>query len=1772
MKHNFPRLLLVLCALVIGLGTTWAERVTQEDAALVAANFFNAPDTTQADTTQAAQAPGRSRQMRRVPLAPEAQYYVYANADGNGWVMVAANDLVKPILAYSDEGEFLADNMPSNVTHWLGHYDKFIKKLEDEGVTQTKEAAAQWRALRKAPPSTAKGNIVVDVLVQTQWDQGAPYNNLCPGSGNTKAYTGCVATAMAQVMNFWQWPVTGNGSRTYQPKDPTSDSGGTSKRYGQQTANFGSTTYDWANMKKKHSSSDNTTQKTAISTLMYHCGVATDMMYGNDADGGSATYTVNYGDWDWSDSEGECAQNALYNFFRYKKPTGYMRDGYSYGGRQYYKSWSDDDWTAMVKAELDEGRPIMYGGSGSGGGHSFICDGYDDQDYFHFNWGWSGSNDGWYTLSNLVPGSGGAGGGSYSFSDGQDVIIGIEPAWTGHNVVLNGTGCTLSANKQRVDNGYSVTVTITPTDETYDYTSTTVKLGSTTISSSKYSLTNNNTTLTIDGSAITGSDSNDLTITVVWTKNRYKYEMLGESCTEELSGTLEKNAALNLTIKPATGYTLANADCWVVTMGGNTLTYNSGFTYNASTGAFSIASVTGDVEIYAFGGHQVTWYANGSLYTTNMSISDKITLPGNPADCSGTNGKKFVGWCTSSDYSHATTAPTFAKDEDEYSVATYYAVYATPAGNGAPRRAAAGMSEVASVTFANASSDGTADKSSSISDLVSSASGISSYSGSKVYAGTTGVKIGSGSAVGSITLTLASSATVKEVKVTAKKYGSDTGKLSVTAGSTTIGSAQSPLADGGDLIFTAETAVEGVTTITVATSSKRAYISSITVYEETSGGGGGSGGGDGSYTDYSTTCTTCTNTPSMSFTPATVSKTTADGSFTKTVTISGNGSGQTVAYSSNDETVATVTNSGVVTLKGKVGSTTITASVAADGDYCAASASYTLNVTAAPIDVTLYYNGTSASLTGQTNPYTLPTDAPYNTAMCSGDWTFDGWYGSAYTKSTEKPTYLTQLTATGSAYAVYKTTETSGSGGSSEVASVTFANASADGTADKSSAISELVSSATGISSYSGSKVYAGTTGIKIGTGSAVGSITLTLSSAADVKTVKVTAKKYSSDTGTLSVTAGSTSVGSAQTPPSDAGELTFTASSAVEGTTTITVATSAKRAYISSITVITDGGSSSTTYYATSPECATPCSTTPTMSFTNETVNKTTSDASYTQAVNIQSQGAGQTVVYSSSDESVGTVDNSGVVTLQGKIGTTTITASVEANGDYCEASASYTLNVAAAPISVTLHYNNESATLNNQPSPYTLPTGAPYNTAMCNGDWTFDGWYGSAYTKSTEKPSYITQLTAMGSAYAVYKTTETSGSGGSSEVASVTFANASADGTADKSSAISELVSSATGISSYSGSKVYAGTTGIKIGTGSAVGSITLTLSSAADVKTVKVTAKKYSSDTGTLSVTAGSTSVGSAQTPPSDAGELTFTASSAVEGTTTITVATSAKRAYISSITVITDGGSSSTTYYATSPECVTPCSTTPTMSFTNTSMELTTDDETYTQTVNITGKGSGQTVAYSSSDETVAIVSTSGVVTLQGKAGTATITASVEEDGDYCEASASYTITVTACALTGITLNTENVTTAFTNEDDFTSAGLVVTANYSNCSSKVVTPTSISTPDLSTGGEKTVTVTYEENGTTKTETYTINVTVIVYHTVTWIACGDIVKTGTYREGDPLELPSSTPGGNAGKSFVGWTATAHYTGASAPPDLFSTAGDKTVTGNVTYYAVYE
>ena len=1288
---------LIMTLVLSGLMTVsmMAERITESDAAAVANAFMNP-----ASSSSAKRVPAKRMVLKKAAATNESLYYVYENADGEGWVMVAANDVLSPILAYSETGHFRTDNMPVNVKSWLDKYDRFIQKIEADGATASEETTEEWESLRKGI-RRAKGDAVVGPLVKTQWDQDAPYNDLCPGTGSDKAYTGCVATAMAQVMNYWQWPVKGTGSRTYTPMDPNSDSGAASKRYGQQTANFGNTTYDWANMKKKHYTSDTQAQKTAIATLMFHCGVATDMMYGNDADGGSGTYTVNYGDWDWSTSEGECAQNALYMFFGYKKATGYMRDGYTYYGTKYYDKWSDADWTAMVKGELDKNRPIMYAGAGSAGGHSFICDGYDDAGYFHFNWGWSGSNDGYYKLSKLAPGSGGAGGGSYDFSEDQDVIIGIEPNIQGHTVITNGTGCSISCASV-IENNKALTATITPTDATYDFTSLSVKLGSSTLSeNTHYTLSSDKKTLEIKASAITGDVSNNLTITVVWTKNRYIYEMLGEHCTpEEAEGVLEKNAALNLTIKPESGYTLADVSCWEVEMGGTMLTYGSGFTYNASNSTFSIAKVTGDVVILASAGKQVAWMANGTNFATTMTSSDKYVLPTTTPDIE-CDGKVFVGWCAIENYSSETDAPTFVKEGETANKGTiFYAVFAT--------KGAGGAAENTTYTFTSKSW----------------ADATGSWSSQKDGAGYTdgqGVQITTGYS-GAGAKTTKSFSDVSKVVVnycTNSRKGAGSIKITIGDVAKTIDVTKSGGTTLRDLEFAFEK-VSGKAAIEVTCGTNSIYINSITI---TTGGGA-------SYSNYSTTCTPpCVG----ELTGITLNTTTVKTVFTEGDTFDYDGLVVTANFDGCASKTVKPTNVSAPDMN-QVGKQEVTVT------YEGKTAKYEITVNALPTYTVRFFSRGTQVGEAQTVKQGHAATKPATDPTACGGYTFACWYTASLPESnTEKPSYVTDFTTTQDQdyYAVFSMTEEdeSGQGSNStfEAKKQGYANGADAGTKEIDGVKYAFDA---GMNTHNSPKYYYSSECVHLYPNN-----TLTISAESAISSIEFTFIRddgWSANPGTWDETTNKWT--------GDAKSVTFTVNS-----------TTGYQVRISKIAVTIGSGSSSITYYTTQPSCEA-CTA------AVNVIKGTAANGSFSlDKEGEQSTCGGKLVVTVSGIEPAtgyrfkaitqtgiedATIDQAAkTVTYKKKVtGTSTINVEFEAIPQY------------------TIRFYNNGAQIGNDQLVYEDGQPAvPSNPTPACSKYTFAGWYTAELAEdNTEAKTWISNFSATKDQdyYAVYKNSIEEGS----------------------------------------------------------------------------------------------------------------------------------------------------------------------------------------------------------------------------------------------------------------------------------------------------------------------------------------------------------------------------------------------------------------------------
>lgn len=316
---------------------------------------------------------------------PQVVFYVFNI--GNGYVVVSGDDRMKPVLGYSTEGNFNAEEVPATMQSFLDSYITELGVLESFGLDADPRIASRWSALLSGQTAPATRNTAVVLpLLSTVWDQNAPYNELCPvaqGGPGGHAYAGCVATAMGQIMRYWRHPEHGTGSHTYVNTDTNITC------FDTLSANFAAATYDYSLMPASITTSSPDSQRLAVATLLLHCGISVNMGYNYT---GSGAYSAN-------------VPNAMFTYFGYPLSLRIKRDEFP------------GNWEMLIKQELDSLRPVQYSGQGSGG-HAFVCDGYDDQDFFHFNWGWSGSHNGYYQLSSLLPGT-------HDFNTSQSAIVGL---------------------------------------------------------------------------------------------------------------------------------------------------------------------------------------------------------------------------------------------------------------------------------------------------------------------------------------------------------------------------------------------------------------------------------------------------------------------------------------------------------------------------------------------------------------------------------------------------------------------------------------------------------------------------------------------------------------------------------------------------------------------------------------------------------------------------------------------------------------------------------------------------------------------------------------------------------------------------------------------------------------------------------------------------------------------------------------------------------------------------------------------------------------------------------------------------------------------------------------------------------------------------------------------------------------------------------------------------------------------------------------------------
>ena len=385
MNRFLLTIIAVLCYSAVGN----SEQLREQDAISIAKSFF--ADKTEKGMLKSVKTDLHLAYKSKNKITGiEGAYYVFNRGAKDGYVVVAGDDAVAtPVLGYSENGTFDYENIPENMRYWLDEYQRQIEYLQEKGIGSTSVTP------KKLTTSVAP------LLGEIKWDQSDPYNMMCPTLPNgTKAVVGCVATAMAQIMGYWKWPEAGVGGRSY-----TWTYNGQSKTL---SSNFYTSNYDWNAILPVYNSSSSVESKKAVAKLMSDVGISIDMKYGPSS--GAYPRDVPY---------------ALKTYFKYDKGAKYIeRSGFIYS-----------DWEAMIRFELDAKRPVLYSGYKSCGcGHSFVCDGYNEDGYFHINWGWSGSHDGYFLLQlldlhNEIDSDSG-------YKNKQNAVIGIQPE--NHGGVLNG--------------------------------------------------------------------------------------------------------------------------------------------------------------------------------------------------------------------------------------------------------------------------------------------------------------------------------------------------------------------------------------------------------------------------------------------------------------------------------------------------------------------------------------------------------------------------------------------------------------------------------------------------------------------------------------------------------------------------------------------------------------------------------------------------------------------------------------------------------------------------------------------------------------------------------------------------------------------------------------------------------------------------------------------------------------------------------------------------------------------------------------------------------------------------------------------------------------------------------------------------------------------------------------------------------------------------------------------------------------------------------------
>jgi len=379
MKSRWTSVVLFLLVAISSMAAPRTRQQAKEIAERVAReNNINVTNLTPA------KAPRRTN-----AATTEKSYYIFNYPQQQGYTIVSGDDLMPEVVGYTTNGTFDADNAPDALLNYLAQYEATLGALK-AGEKYIVDNVKFLTDRRKAAPITP-----IKPLVKTAWNQTSPYNDLCPlYNSKDRAATGCVATAMAQLIYYYHTP---GQSLTKNIPGYNYTKGGSSF----YVAGVEPYAYDWANMKLNYNDEYNTAEGTAVAKLMHHCGVAVNMKYGSSS----------------SANDNSC-YNALVEYFNLDNHARLMKR----------ENYTLPQWMAIIDKELEASRPLyMSGSSYTGVGHAFICDGRDSKGYYHINWGWGGSSNGYFDVTILNPSNQGAGGNSNDsgYGDDNSIIVGI---------------------------------------------------------------------------------------------------------------------------------------------------------------------------------------------------------------------------------------------------------------------------------------------------------------------------------------------------------------------------------------------------------------------------------------------------------------------------------------------------------------------------------------------------------------------------------------------------------------------------------------------------------------------------------------------------------------------------------------------------------------------------------------------------------------------------------------------------------------------------------------------------------------------------------------------------------------------------------------------------------------------------------------------------------------------------------------------------------------------------------------------------------------------------------------------------------------------------------------------------------------------------------------------------------------------------------------------------------------------------------------------------